>query len=75
MHIDDFILQTMRSYPNREMTRRDLTVWFEETMESPATFQAFHLRDALYRLEAKGKVERFQGINDRAIHWRLKMLN
>lgn len=56
MHIKDFILRSLKERPGS--SRLDLCHWFEQTMEAPPTFQGYHMRDALYWLEGKGKIHR-----------------
>ena len=72
MNIKDFIMKTLRAYPNRKISRMDLTCWFVEVMEAPQNFQDFHMRDALYRLEDLGFVGRTKADGDKTFQWHAK---
>lgn len=72
-NVNTFIMNTLRQWPNNEVTHRDLIAWFVTTTGKQPDFQLFHVRDALYRLENKGLVERYKGPNDRGFYWRLNL--
>lgn len=73
-NLKDFIMDTMRAYPDREMTQRDLINWFTETTGREPDFVGYNIRDTLYRLEDKGEVERVKLPDDRHWYWRLKLV-
>lgn len=73
INLKDYVMDTMRQYSDREMTQRDLIDWFPISQHQPFTFNTFNVRDTLYSLEAKGKIERTKLPTDRHWYWRLKL--
>ena len=64
-----FVLDTMREWPNNEMTISHLLDWYYTKHGARPPFEHFHVRDALYALEDKGMVVRFKGPEDRPFYW------
>lgn len=72
-NLKEFIMNTMRAYPNWEMTQRDLINWFTTSTGRKPDFVDHNVRDTLYGLEGKGKVERHKGPEDRYWYWRIAL--
>lgn len=70
--LDGFILSTLRTYPDNEMTIPELHSWHAQ-IASWDNYQNFHFRDALYRLQDQGLVERTKHAGEKAYHWAIKV--
>lgn len=69
-YVSDFLVNR---YPTQEVTMRQIHEWYADHdagNEEDPPFEIFHVRDALYRLESHGVVERSKGIwGDRSTYW------
>jgi hypothetical protein len=64
-----YVTEFMKKYVDREVTIADIYNWHVDTVGQPE-FQKFHVRDALYRLEELGLVERAEPMEgDRTVFW------
>jgi hypothetical protein len=60
----------VNQYPEQEMTMRHILDWYKYTHEGDdPPFQMFHVRDALYRLEAQNVVMRSNPETSKNIYW------
>ena len=71
--LDPFILDTLTEFSDQECSQLDLRAWHRQTKGDATAnmYKGYNFRDALYRLETKGLVERYFDETEQTIYWRV----